>query len=170
MAAPLLEPVPVVLRPAPDSRVPALPWRPGPDREEPARPEQPPLPLAGEVSPDPAAPHVWSNGDVGPEVEQWAARLSVALFEALHGQRPVGQLTRWADERVLAELTYRRRQAGAARHSARPAMLRSLRVQHPVPEAAEVAAHLGWHDRSFALAFRLEMWSDRWLCVALECG
>jgi hypothetical protein len=48
--------------------------------------------------------------------------------------------------------------------------LRSLRVQHPGPEVAEVSAHVSIGKRSAAMAFRLEALGDRWLCTALELG
>lgn len=185
MAAPLLEPAISLVHPAPDSRVEPIPW--WPDDGWPSGPgeNQPPLPLSGRDDPGPAgAPPAGAAAD-NAAVERWAGRLALALFEALQGGRPVGQLTRWADERVLAELAFRRRRvrseparpaanpaAGRTRSAGpgRPAVLRSLRIQQPVPEAAEVAAHLSWRGRSYALAFRLEIWQERWLCVALECG
>ena len=48
--------------------------------------------------------------------------------------------------------------------------LRSVRVQHPDPEVAEVSAHLVIGKRSAAMAFRLEALGDRWSCTALELG
>ena len=51
-----------------------------------------------------------------------------------------------------------------------PTALRSIRIQHPDPEVAEVSAHLIIGKRSAAMAFRLEAWGDRWLCTALELG
>ena len=51
-----------------------------------------------------------------------------------------------------------------------PAAVRSVRVQHPDPAAAEVAAHMVIAKRSAAMAFRLEACGDRWLCTALELG
>jgi hypothetical protein len=48
--------------------------------------------------------------------------------------------------------------------------LRSVRVQHPGPDVAEVSAHVAIGKRSAAMAFRLEALGDRWLCTALELG
>ncbi len=108
-----------------------------------------------------------------PDAQTWSASLAQALVETLQGRRPVGQLSRWVDERVLATLkvALRHRQArvGVAR-SARPATLRSVHIQFPQPEAVEVSAHVRIGQRSVALAFRLEAWNDRWLCTALELG
>ena len=46
--------------------------------------------------------------------------------------------------------------------------LRSVRVQHPGPEVAEVSAHVAIGKQSAAMAFRLEALGDRWLCTAME--
>jgi hypothetical protein len=43
-------------------------------------------------------------------------------------------------------------------------------VQHPTPEAAEVAAHVLVGARHLAVAIRLEAFGERWLCVALQLG
>lgn len=108
-----------------------------------------------------------------PDAHTWSASLAQALVETLQGRRPVGQLSRWVDERVLATLNValRLRQArtGASR-SVRPATLRSVHIQFPQPEAVEASAHVQLGKRSVALAFRLEAWNDRWLCTALDLG
>jgi hypothetical protein len=43
-------------------------------------------------------------------------------------------------------------------------------VQYPRPDAAEVGAHLVLNGRSYALALRLEIWGEHWLCTAVEFG
>jgi hypothetical protein len=101
------------------------------------------------------------------DAAQWSATLALAVFEALHGRRPVGQLTRWVDDRVQSAIAFHRRRAGAVTPG-RPALLRSIRLQYPRRDAAEVCAHLSLAGRSYALALRLEIWGDRWLCVAAE--
>jgi hypothetical protein len=113
-----------------------------------------------------------------PDVRGWSASLALAMAEAVQGRRPVGQLSRWVDERVLATLTVARRAArsDAARpgagpdHGVRPPLLRSVRLQFPQPRVVEAAAHVQHGERSSALAFRLDVWYDRWLCTALELG
>jgi hypothetical protein len=103
------------------------------------------------------------------DARQWAATLALAVFEALHGRRPIGQLTRWVDDRVQAAIAFHRRRSAPVA-LARSAGLRSIRVQYPRPDAAEVCAHLSLNGRSYALALRLEVWGDHWLCTAVEFG
>ncbi len=160
----------VAFRPAPDSRPPTFDprlFQPRADLDA-----QPTLPL-GPHSPltTPPAPGPVAQGAVDPVIpllaaEQWGATLALAVFETLHGRRPVGQLTRWVDDRVQAAIAFHRRRAGSTL-SGRPASLHSVRVQYPRPDAAEVCAHLAVSGRSFALALRLDIWGDRWLCTAL---
>jgi Family of unknown function (DUF6459) len=156
----------LAVRPAPESRPPAdvraqpLVADPLDSVTQPALPfERPPLILPQPADePDPVVPLL--------EAAPWSAALAVALFEAVQGRRPVGQLTRWVDERVQAAISYHRRRSGAPAPGL-PAVLRSVRVQHPRADVAEVCAHLGFAGRSSALAFRLEIWGGRWLCTAL---
>lgn len=106
-----------------------------------------------------------------PDASAWAGSLALALFEALLAQRPVGQLSRWVDDVVLAELSYRqRRVVTGGRRSQVSAKVRSVRAQHPHPEVAEVTATVAVGRRVLALALRLEALGDRWLCTALEVG
>lgn len=121
-----------------------------------------------------------------PDPRSWAPALALALAESLSGRRPVGQLSRWVDERVQSTLSralHARRTASATSVSpstvprptpspspARPTQLHSVRLQFPQSEAVEVAAHVVSAGRSSAIAFRLEAWGDRWLCTALDLG
>jgi len=110
-----------------------------------------------------------------PDPRSWSASLALALAEALQGRRPVGQLSRWVDERVLATVTVsvrhlRRGPAVPGFPPVPPARLRSVHLQYPHAEAVEASAHVSVADRSTAFAFRLERWYDRWLCTALELG
>jgi hypothetical protein len=162
---------PLAVRPAPDSRprafdVPLLSRRADLPPTQPTLPIDPWLPTfteparqrAAQAAPDPVVPVR--------DAEQWSAALAVAVFETLHGRRPVGQLTRWVDDRVQSAIAFHRRRVGSVT-TGRPAVLLSLRVQHPRPDAAEVCAHLALAGRSYALALRLDIWGDRWLCTAL---
>lgn len=178
-----------VLNPTPLQ--PSLPTlETGPDRQS----QQGPQPEQ-DSWPDPArgAPllvsHAWTatpSPDL-PDAAAWSGQLARVLVETLHGQRPVGQLTRWVDEWVLASVIVllrgraartRRSATGptpgpeALRHepSRRPPVLQSVRVQCPSPEVLEVSVHVRVGHRSEAVAFRLEGWCDRWLCTALEIG
>jgi hypothetical protein len=106
-----------------------------------------------------------------PDAQEWSAKLALAITQALTGQRPAAQLNRWAVDEVLAAISmYQRRSLRTHGLVAMPAALRSIRVQHPDPEVAEVSAHVVIRKRSAAMAFRLEALGDRWLCTALELG
>jgi len=106
-----------------------------------------------------------------PEAQEWSAKLALAITQALTGQRPAAQLNRWVVEEVLAAISIsQRRSLPLHGRTAVPTALRSLRVQHPDPEVAEVSAHVAIGKRSAAMAFRLEALGDRWLCTALELG
>jgi Family of unknown function (DUF6459) len=110
-----------------------------------------------------------------PEAGGWSAALAVAIIEVLHGRRPVAQLSRWADERVLGTLQLAVRRHRPTAHlgpdrSSGPATLHSVHVQFPTPIVAEVSAHALLGRRSIAFAFRLEASHDRWLCTVLDLG
>ncbi len=95
----------------------------------------------------------------------------VAIVQVLLAQRPVAQLNRWLAEDVLAEVSLQQRRRRASRvRAAVPVALLSLRVQHPTPDAAEVAAHVVVGVRHLAVALRLEAFGERWLCVAFQLG
>lgn len=181
-AFPLLQPQ---VRRVSDARPPGLTWaRVMPPRmpTQPPAHEQPPLvfdprgELVGRPRPsgsrvlvvapaeDPLAPGL-------PDARSWSAALALALAEALQGRRPVGQLSRWVDERVLATITVAVRQQRHPRRqaaTAAPARLHSVHLQYPVPDAVEVSAHVRLAEHSSAIAFRLTAWYDRWLCTELE--
>jgi hypothetical protein len=106
-----------------------------------------------------------------PDAQQWSSALALAIIQTLLGQRSVAQLNRWVAEDVLASISmYQRRSLRVNGRIAVPAALRSVRIQHPDPEVAEVSAHVAFGKRSAAMAFRLEALGDRWLCTALELG
>ncbi len=168
-----------------DGRPPCFTW----SAAERPDPRQPPL-LFDAVSPVDVGPpdpvghrvHVVSQPWVSeastalPDARSWSASLALALAETLQGQRPVGQLSRWVDERVLATLTVavRSRRSPYGRSTPavahRPAVLRSIHLQSPRTGVVEASAHVQLSGRSTALALRLEAWYDRWLCTALELG
>jgi len=104
-----------------------------------------------------------------PDAQQWSGALALAVIQTLLGQRSVAQLNRWMVEEVLAAISMSQRRnlkipGRIALHTA----LRSVRVQHPGPDVAEVSAHVAIGKQSAAMAFRLEALGDRWLCTALE--
>ncbi len=110
-----------------------------------------------------------------PDVHTWTVRLVQALAEVVAGDRPIGQLIRWTDGTVYAELNRRVRLLGltttaGSRGSSDRAQIRSVHISQPAPRVAEVAAHIRHGGRSRALALRLEVHRDRWICTALQLG
>jgi len=106
-----------------------------------------------------------------PDARSWSTSLALALVETLHGHRPIAQLNRWVEDDVLAAISlHRRRRRAEPSRVVTPPTLRSVRVQHPAAEVAEVSAHLSVGRRSMAIAFRLEAAGERWLCTAAEFG
>jgi len=165
-----------------DSRPPSLTWA----RPSPPQRNQPQLDLTDQ-EPGYAEPTVDNDRGVRmstvktrwaarprpglPNAQEWSAKLALAIIQALTGQRPISQLSRWVVDEVLAAITmYQRRSLRTRGRIAMSAALRSIRVQHPDPEVAEVAGHVVIGKRSAAMAFRLEALGDRWLCTALELG
>ncbi|MET9268603.1 Rv3235 family protein, partial [Kribbella sp. NPDC003557] len=108
-----------------------------------------------------------------PEVRAWGARLAQAVSEVLAGDRPISQLVRFTDDVVFLELNRRVRLLGlnstaGLRGAKEKSVVRSVRVFMPEPFIAEVAAHVRHGSRSRAVAFRLEIRRNRWVCTALE--
>jgi hypothetical protein len=165
-----------------ESRPPSLTWA----RPSPQQSNQPPLDLTDHESDvaEVAAPNDrgvrvstvkarWAaRPQPGlPDAQEWSTTLALAVIQALVGQRPVPQLNRWVVDEVLVAISmYQRRSLALHGRIAIPTAVRSVRVQHPDPEVAEVAAHVAMGRRSAAMAFRLEALGDRWLCTALELG
>jgi Family of unknown function (DUF6459) len=163
-----------------ESRPPSLTW----SRPSPPQPNQPPLDLTEPDHAEAAAPNErgvrvslvkarWAARQRPglPDAREWSATLALALIQTLLGQRPVSQLNRWMVEEVLAAINICQRRSLALRgRTAIPTALRSVHVQHPDPDVAEVSAHVVMGRRSAAMAFRLEALGDRWLCTALELG
>jgi len=165
-----------------ESRPPSVTW----SRPAPPQSNQPPLDFADQ---EPAHVAAAVPNDRGvrvslvkarwaarqraglPDAREWSTALALAVIQTLLGQRPVAQLNRWMAEEVLVEISiYQRRSLSLHGRLTIPTALRSVRVQHPDPEVAEVSAHAVIGRRSTALAFRLEALGDRWLCTALELG
>ncbi|MGW7683575.1 Rv3235 family protein [Kribbella sp. NPDC054772] len=110
-----------------------------------------------------------------PEARAWGGRLAQAVSEVLAGDRPISQLVRFTDDSVFMELNRRVRLLGlnstaVSRGAREKSTVRSVRVFMPEPWIAEVAAHVRHGDRSRAIAFRLEIRRNRWVCTALEIG
>jgi len=175
------------VRPLVDSRPPEVTWQRS--VPPPAPSAQPRLDLVEPSAPHPAPPAIvgarvavlksrWlarPRPDL-PDAAGWSALLAPAVMQAVLAQRPIAQLNRWLADDVLAEVSrLQRRRRGTGNRAIIPVALRSVRVQHPAPEAAEVAAHLVIGTRSVAIALRLEATAvgrtgGRWLCTVLEFG
>ena len=165
-----------------ESRPPSLTWA----RPSPQQLNQPPLDLIDhefDQADDTAANHrgVWVSTVKArwaarprpglPDAQEWSTTLALAVIQALVGRRSVAQLNRWVVDEVLVAIgIYQRRSLALHGRIAIPTAVRSVRVQHPDPEVAEVAVHVAIGKRSAAMAFRLEALGDRWLCTALELG
>ena len=165
-----------------ESRPPSLTWA----RPSPQQPNQPPLDLIDhefDHADDSAANHRgvrvstvkarWAARPRPglPDAQEWSTTLALAVIQALVGRRPVAQLNRWVVEEVLGAISIRQRRSLSLHgRTAVPTALRSVHVQHPDPEVAEVSAHVAIGKQSAAMAFRLEAFGDRWLCTALELG
>jgi hypothetical protein len=161
------------LRPAIESRPPAQTWLPR--LTESPNASQPMLDFEGDPPVQASTGGAWMAAPSAelPDPKAWSASLARVLIETLQDLRPIGQLNRWVDEKVLAAITIqcRQRTAGQSRpRPTRPATLHSVHVQFPTPLAVEVAAHFRLGRRSIALAFRLEEYYGRWLCTAVELG
>ncbi len=112
--------------------------------------------------------------DALPDPRAWAARLGQALVETCTAGRPVTQLARWTNESVYAELMDRyapwARQGVTQRRVVVRERVRSVHVSEPADGVAEAALVVAGGDRPRAVALRLEGWSGRWLCTAVEWG
>jgi Family of unknown function (DUF6459) len=183
-----------VIRTAVDSRPPALSWLPLDQAELPAPGLGQPSLLDDDpgatLRPQPtghryllgAGPGALAPAAGLPDPAQWTAVLALAIGQTLSGSRPAGQLERWLDEPVLADircLLHARRRLRRlrtatedARSSARiPAIsVASVHAQCPTPTVVEASAHLRLGPRSLAVALRLEAYGDRWLGTHLELG
>lgn len=163
-----------------ESRPPATSWTASPAYAVPD--DQPPLDLRDLDLLDPVQPRdpdlratvVRARWTVQPrpglpEAAPWSTSLVLAVVQVLIAQRPIAQLNRWLADEVLGAVAVqqRRRRLEGGRDVVR-VRLRSLRVQHPHPEVAEVSAHVAVGIRSTPIALRLEALGDRWLCTALE--
>ncbi|MFC0626629.1 Rv3235 family protein [Kribbella deserti] len=110
-----------------------------------------------------------------PDITAWAARLAQAIAEVVVGDRPVAQLVRWVEPSVYADLYRRVRVLGLTtsagiRTASDRSSVRSIRLCTPTEGAVEVAAHVRHGARSRAIALRLELHRDRWICTALQMG
>lgn len=86
--------------------------------------------------------------------------------EVLDGRRPPQHLTRHADDTVLRYW----RVAAGRRQVRSPARFGRVRIDHPHPDAAEVALTVELDGRVRALAARFDLTDARWLWTAVRLG
>ena len=154
-----------------DSRPPAHRWQAAPLAVP--WPTQPALDLRRPTDPAVliAATDVTDHSVPGlPDAQAWSVALATRFLEVLTGRRPVGQLSRWLGEDVLAGLTEQLPRLRLPARSREPARLQSVRLQYPRTGAVEVSVHARPGRGSLACAFRLEAQPSRWLCTALDLG
>lgn len=151
--------VPLV-RPLPECRPRAV------DRtRSPERVAVDPLPLAAD--PLPTYRHRLGRGEaLDDRLRGQLQGLAAAIVDAVAGRRPLPQLIRWVDERVLAELVLRSR---LIRLQGRAPGLRSVRLQR-IDDRVEAALRIGDDGRFEALALRFDLLGDRWVCTAADFG
>lgn len=136
------------------------------------------LDLALDLEPHPAMPRPQELRVVRgtPEkVQGWASRFAQALVEVVAGDRNPHQLLRCTSYDVQTDLVQRVAALNAVarpeqRRSRLRAQVRSVHVQQPGPTIAELSVHVRQGGRSRAIAARVELLEDRWVCVALELG
>jgi hypothetical protein len=109
-----------------------------------------------------------------PDPQAWAARFLQAVVEVVASERPLGQLARWTDSAVFAEIADRRervadRRAGARGRCGRQ-VVATVHICRPDCGVAEVAARVTTGRRSRAIAARLDYSRGRWLCTAIDFG
>jgi Family of unknown function (DUF6459) len=168
------------VRPLVESRPPGRSWWHA--ETAPVAPLQPPLDLADPAEVDPSRPtgagaHAtvvqarWTaraRPDL-PDPAEWSVALALAVLQAMLAQRPIAQLNRWLAEDVLSMVTVQQRRCRSEQaRAARRVGVRSVRVQHPATDVAEVSAHVMVGVRDTAVAFRLEALGERWLCTAFQ--
>lgn len=138
-----------------------------------------PLPSGLDSEPRSVALTVVQPGMTGPAgaqpgSEAWAARFLQAVVEVLSSDRPLTQLVRWTDPTVYAEIAQRRQRVASpgkpVTGRAGRAQVVTVHICHPTSDSAEVAARVSMGGRSRAIAARLDLQRDRWLCTAIQFG
>ena len=104
-----------------------------------------------------------------------AQRLVQAVVEVVEGNRSPTQLLRCTSARVYDDIGRRirmRARQPPPRDVIRATRARvvSVRVSHPCDGVAEVAARVQHGVRSHAVAVRLELREQSWICTAVEWG
>ena len=130
-----------------------------------ATPTSPPLgPL---VTPTSRAPQT--------QMRARARRLVQALVEVIDGDRPAIQLLRMATDTVYDDIVSRldslaRLSTRSAQGGAPSTQVASVHVEQPQHDCAEISARIVQGSRSRAIALRLDLVEDRWVCSAILWG
>ncbi|OYN94589.1 hypothetical protein B0O41_2470 [Propionibacteriaceae bacterium ES.041] len=148
-----------LVRPLPDHRPVA---RDRSRRPEPATPV--PLPLAADPVPTVHTPA--RDPALDPRLRGQLQGLATAIVDAVAGRRPLQQLIRWVDERVLAELALRSR---LFRLRGRSVGVRSVRLQR-TEDRVEATLRIGDDEHGEALALRFDLLGTRWVCTVADFG
>jgi uncharacterized protein DUF6459 len=154
-------------------RLHALPEYEPPLRLVPPDPDEPDEPVDLARLPEPA-PVVVVGGPVWDEPGQvrdriW--RLVCMVLEVLDGRRPIAHLHGLVEPTVRASLLTRTRQSGTAGRQHR---LRTLHTCRPADGVVELCGTVivskpkGRRSPAIALAARLELREDRWLCTTFS--
>ncbi len=101
-----------------------------------------------------------------PGAREAVTRILRTACEVLDGRRPPHHLARHVDDCVLRYW----RVAAGRRQVRSPARFDRLRIDHPHPDAAEVAVAVELDGRVRALAARFDRTDARWLWTAVRLG
>ena len=121
------------------------------------------LDLDDQVDPD-FARRLTSASEL-PDAKMWSARFGQAALEIIAGRRGPGQLLRWTNRTVYAQLSHR---TGAI--TAKQVRIKKIRTCEPADGVMEVAAIAQLDQRVVAAAMRFEGLDGRWLCTAFILG
>lgn len=122
-----------------------------------------PLDVDDEVDPD-FGRRLTSAAEL-PDPMMWASKFGQAALEIVAGRRGPGQMIRWTNRTVYAQLASK---TGSL--PAKQARLRRIRVCVPADGVIEASAIAQLDQRILAAAMRFEGLDGRWLCTALILG
>ena len=138
-------------------------------------PEQLVLPLEWAWSvPQPVEPEPVQRTDRA-DAKQWGARVTLAAFEIMLGNRPANQLARIVDSRTLHVLSMYTSRLSVERKRLRNVVptrprITSVHCYQPHADAAEITAVVHDGVRFRAVAIRLSGRGGQWMTTAFEMG
>lgn len=109
------------------------------------------------------------------DARQWGARVTLAAFEIMLGNRPANQLARIVDSKTLHVLALNTSRLSVERKRLRNVIptrprITSVRCYQPHPDAAEITAVVHDGVRFRAVAMRLSGRGGQWMTTAFEMG